>query len=121
MADGYRDLAVWQKSMSLVTQIYLITKSFPKDELYSLTNQMRRAATSIPCNIAESKAKRASKEFARFLLIARGSVAELETQLLISQNLSYVSEKQIQSLLNDASEVGRMLSGLISKLDAAKS
>lgn len=85
---SYRDLEVWQKSIAMVTSVYSISKQLPKEELYSLTNQIRRAAVSIPSNIAEGKARYNTKDFIRFLLIARGSVAELETQLHICQNLT---------------------------------
>jgi len=119
--SGYRDLAVWQKSMTLVTNVYLITKQFPREETYALTNQIRRAAVSIPSNIAEGKSRRSTKDFIRFAMIARGSIAELETQLLISQNLSYVSNDKLEPLLKDTAEVGRMLNGLISKMETPNS
>ena len=114
--QGYRDLVVWQKSMAVVRSVYQLTKQFPKEELYGLTNQIRRSAVSIPSNIAEGKSRYGNKEFVRFLLIARGSSAELETQLLISQDLSYANAEQIEPLMNSLAEVGKMLSGLISKL-----
>jgi four helix bundle protein len=116
-SSSYKDLTVWQKAMTLVTNIYLLTKSFPKEEIYSLTNQMRRAAVSIPSNIAEGKAKRSKKDYVNFLCTARGSAAELETQLIISQNLAYASAEQIDPLVDDINEIGRMLSGLIAKLE----
>jgi four helix bundle protein len=103
--------------MAVVKAVYVVTQSFPKEELYGLTNQMRRAAVSIPSNIAEGKARFSNKDFARFLLIARGSVAELETQILISQDLTYAPTEQIETLMKDISEVGRMLSGLITALN----
>jgi four helix bundle protein len=119
--NGYRNLAVWQKAMTLVTNVYLLTKHFPKEEVYSLTNQIRRAAVSVPSNIAEGKARRSTKDFIRFTTIAGGSLAELETQLLISQNLTYVTHDKIESILRDTDEVGRMLSGLIAKMETANS
>ena len=115
--DGYQSLEVWQKSMALVTAIYAVTKQFAKEELYTLTSQIRRAAISIPSNIAEGKSKRSTRDYIRFVLMARGSVAELETQLFISRNLAYVSEDQIQPLLEKAGEIGCMLNGLISKME----
>lgn len=115
--QSYRDLEVWQKSMKVVTTIYEITEQFPKSEVYSLTNQISRAAVSIPSNIAEGRSRYGTKEFIRFLFIARGSVSELETQLLISQNLSYISEEQLVPLMDNVGEIGRMLSGLIAKLE----
>ena len=83
----HRDLDVWKKSVSLVTSIYEITKSFPKEEIYGLTNQIRRAAVSVPSNIAEGSARQGNKEFIQFLYIALGSLTELETQLIIARNL----------------------------------
>jgi four helix bundle protein len=85
MGRSYRDLVVWQKSMQLVTDIYRITKAFPKEEIYGLTSQIRRAAVSIPSNIAEGQGRRTSSEFHQFLGHARGSIMELETQILIAQ------------------------------------
>lgn len=115
--QGYKNLEVWRKAMAVVKAVYVMTQKFPKEELYGLTNQMRRAAVSVPSNIAEGKSRFSNKEFARFLLIARGSVAELETQVLISQDLSYAPTEQIETLLQDIAEVGRMLSGLVSSLN----
>lgn len=115
--QGYESLEVWQKAMALVTNVYVLTNKFPNQELHALTNQIRRAAVSIPSNIAEGKSRRSTKDFIRFVLIARGSTAELETQLRISQNLSYVAPEQLNPVLNDAREVGRMLSGFITKLE----
>jgi len=114
---SYRDLGVWQKSRSLVKRIYLLTKTFPKDEAFGLTSQLRRASISVPSNIAEGKSRRATKDYMRFLDIAYGSVAEIETQLFISCDLGYVAEKKIAQLLEDYGEVGRMLNGLISSLE----
>jgi len=88
----FRDLLVWQKSMSLVTRIYQITKGFPREELYALTNQMQRCAVSVPSNIAEGHGRKSTKEYLRFLEIATGSLYELQTQLEISRNLDYLSK-----------------------------
>lgn len=90
---GHRDLLVWQKGMALVTEIYRVTKEFPKDELYGLTNQLRRAAVSIPSNVAEGYARNSRNELHHFLGQARGSLAELETQIEIAMNLGYMSEQ----------------------------
>lgn len=117
MSQGYTNLEVWQKAMNLVTSIYTLTNEFPKEEVYSLTNQIRRAAVSIPSNIAEGRSRHSTKEYMRFVMMARGSVAEVETQLLISQNLNYVGDEKIQPLLEDVGEIGRMLSGLFSTLE----
>ena len=115
--QSYRDLDVWRKSMAVVKDVYVLTDQFPKTEIYCLTNQIRRAAISIPSNIAEGKARHSNKEFGRYLHIARGSLAELETQLLISQDLNYATADKIEPLLQNAAEVGRMLSGLIKTLN----
>ncbi len=88
-----KDLEVWKKGITLVTDIYVLTKNFPKEEVYGLTNQLRRAAVSIPSNIAEGAARQSNKEFIHFLYIALGSFVELDTQLIIAQNLNYINEK----------------------------
>jgi len=105
-------LTVWKKSMHLVTEIYSLTSKFPKEEIYGLTSQVRRAAISVPSNIAEGAARQTKKEFSHFLYIALGSLAEVETQLLIANNLGYISEVQLGSLV----EIRKMLNGLIYKL-----
>ena len=94
----YRDLIIWQKSMSLVTEIYKVTKSFPKDETYSLISQMRRCAISIPSNIAEGYGRKSTSDYIRFLNITMGSLYELQTQLEISLNLRYLKKYLIDSL-----------------------
>src|SRR3989344_8848923 len=91
---SHKDLLVWQKSMSFVVEVYETTKNFPKEEIYGLTNQLRRAAVSIPSNIAEGFNRGSQKEKAQFLRIAYGSTSEIETQLLISRNLGFVSGDQ---------------------------
>jgi four helix bundle protein len=109
----HRDLDVWKKSVSLVTSIYEITKSFPKEEIYGLTNQIRRAAVSVPSNIAEGSARQGNKEFIQFLYIALGSLTELGTQLIIASNLKYLSEESFISLMSKQKEIGKMLIVLI--------
>jgi four helix bundle protein len=109
-------LLVWQKSHELVLKIYEITKSFPKDELFGLTSQVRRAAVSIPCNIVEGKARGSNKDYNRFLLIARGSLEEVKYQILLAKDLKYIDEFSYKELLNLALETGRLLAGLIKKL-----
>ena len=110
---GHRDLLVWQKGMALVTEIYRVTKEFPKDELYGLTNQLRRAAVSIPSNVAEGYARNSRNELQHhFLGQARGSLAELETQIEIAMNLGYMSDQFCTQLLTASGEVARMLTGL---------
>lgn len=110
--QGHRDLLAWQKSMELVTEIYQVTKAFPKDEVYGLTNQLRRAAVSIPSNVAEGYARNSRKELYHFLGQARGSLAELETQIEIASNLGYLSEQFCRQLLTASGEVARILTGL---------
>ena len=109
----HKDLDVWKKSVSLVTLIYEKTKGFPKDELYGLTNQIRRSAVSIPSNIAEGSARKGNKEFAQFLYIGLGSLSELETQLIIATNLKYISSEKSEIIMNDLNDIRRMLVGLI--------
>jgi four helix bundle protein len=112
-SQNYRDLIVWQKSMDLVEHIYRTSRRFPKDELYALTNQIRRAAVSIPSNIAEGQGRGSDPELLRFLRIAHGSLRELETQVLIAQRLGYSNESESNQSLEMAAEVGRLLNGLI--------
>ena len=110
----YRDLIVWQKSMDLAEQIYIDTSSFPKEERYGLTSQMRRAAARIPSNIAEGQGRRSTDiEFVRFLQIALGSQCELETQLELSRRLKFISEDRATQLRPGVEEVGKLLNGLI--------
>jgi len=116
MGESYRDLIAWRKAMDLVTDIYRVTRSFPRDELYGLTNQLRRAAVSVPSNIAEGQARFSPKEFHHFLSHARGSLVEIETQLTIAQNLDYLSPDLAQPVLDKAAELGRVLNGLIASI-----
>lgn len=117
MAASFRDLRVWQQAMKLTASVYKHTIGFPRHELYGLSQQIRRAAVSIPSNIAEGKGHRSDKEFLRFLLHARGSLLELQTQLLIAQELRYFSAENGSELLAMAENVGRSLSGLINSLN----
>lgn len=109
----HKDLDVWKKSVSLVTSIYDVTRAFPKDEMYGITNQIRRSAVSIPSNIAEGSARQGDKEFAQFLFISLGSLSELETQLIIAHNLKYLTLNEYESLINQLEEIRKMLLGLI--------
>jgi four helix bundle protein len=109
---SHRDLKVWQLGMDLAETIYEITKSFPREETYGITSQLRRAASSIPANIAEGNGRDSSKEYLRHLSIAVGSLCEVETFLLLALRLNYVSEKQTHSFLELLEEEGRMLRGL---------
>lgn len=116
--NGYQDLLVWQKSMQLVKEVYALVKLLPKEETYALSDQMRRAAVSIPSNIAEGYSRNSDKELMQFLYIARGSKAELETQIKIGIMLNYFSEIQAEKALNLCVEVGKMLNSFILKLSA---
>ena len=113
----YRDLLVWQKALSWVELVYAATREWPSDERFGLISQVRRACVSVPSNIAEGCARRSTPEFLRFLSIARGSLAEVETQLIIAQRLTYLEAAALTRLLDSADEISRMLSGLISKLE----
>jgi four helix bundle protein len=115
---NYGDLIVWQKGMDLVEMVYKATGQFPKEEVYGLTNQLRRAAVSIPSNIAEGQGRNSVNDFRRFLAISYGSLREVETQILIAQRLNYLKQFQAERLMGLASEVGRLLNGLINSLDA---
>ena len=119
MGESYRDLIAWRKSMDLVTEIYRVTQAFPRDEVYGLTSQLRRAAVSVPSNIAEGQARAFRKEFHHFLSHARGSLAEIETQLMIAQNLGYISPLQARVLLDSTAELGKVLNGLIASIKSA--
>ncbi len=119
MGDSYKDLIARRKAMELVTEIYRVTRAFPKDELYGLTNQLRRAAVSVPSNIAEGQARFSRKEFHHLLSHARGSLVEVETQLQIAQNLDYLTTAQVRPLLEKASELGKILNGLIASIKSA--
>ena len=109
---GHRDLIAWQKAMGLVTEVYKITQTFPKQELYGLTSQIRRSAVSVPSNLAEGHGRNSRKEFHQFVGQARGSLVELETQLEIALNLGYVRKDLAEALLEKASEVARLVNGL---------
>lgn len=107
---GHHKLEVWKRSIEFVTAIYKLTESFPKSEIYGLVQQLRRSAISIPSNIAEGAGRNSKNEFKQFLSIAQGSIAELETQLLIARNLGFVKEPE--SLLIELDELSKMIIGL---------
>ena len=113
---SHRDLVVWQKGMDLVVLIYELTKSMPKAEQYGLTSQLQRAAVSIPANLAEGNARGSRKDYARFVGIARGSAAELETLLTLANRMSLIAGTAITSAFAQTEEVGRMLTALKAKL-----
>lgn len=112
----YRDLLVWQKGMALVTRVYLAAKAFPRDELYGLTSQLRRCAVSIPSNIAEGHSRTTRKDLLRFLEISLGSLFELQTQLEIARNLSYLGPDEYAGLEQQSREVERMLTSFMRSL-----
>ncbi len=116
MASSFRDLRVWREAMHLTAEIYRSTSEFPRHELYGLSQQIRRAAVSVPSNIAEGKGRNTDKEFSQFLFHARGSLLEVQTQLLIAEELQYLSKEKAENLLGLAEGVGRALSGLINSL-----
>lgn len=113
---GYQDLIVWQRAVDFVEVVYRETVGFPSDERFGITSQMRRAAVSIPSNIAEGQARRTSADFGRFLDIALGSLAELETQIIVAARLAYLASANSERLLESAAEIGRLLRGLIRSL-----
>ena len=116
MGRSYRELIAWQKAMTFVTEIYAATHRFPSEERFGITNQSRRAAVSVPSNIAEGQARFSQKEFHHFLSQARGSLVEIETQLIIAKDLKYLPTPKAEALLALADELGRILNGLITSI-----
>ena len=110
----HKELKVWRESIELVVDIYDLTKNFPKEEIYSLTSQLKRAAVSIPSNISEGAARNSDKEFIKYLYISLGSLAELDTQLIISQRLGYI--KDVNNISERVINTRKMLLGLIKYL-----
>ncbi|QDS98392.1 four helix bundle protein [Adhaeretor mobilis] len=110
---GYQELDVWKLAMHFTSAIYRLTASFPKDEQFGLSSQLRRAAVSIPSNIAEGHARSSNNELRRFCTIARGSLAEVETQLVIAEDLGYLNPKETEQAHETTTKLGKMLSGLI--------
>ena len=113
---NYQELIAWQKSMDLVEEVYKSSKDFPREEIYGLTSQPRRAAVSIPSNIAEGQGRRTTSDFMRHLSIAYGSLREVETQILIAYRLRYSTHTRVEKLMSLAGEVGRLLNGLMTSL-----
>lgn len=113
MTETFRNLIAWQKAKALAKKVYVASSDFPKDETYGLTIQMRRAAVSIPSNIAEGKGRGTKKDFCHFLMQARGSLYELETQIELALDLNYLIPARAADVLKDCDEVGRILNGLI--------
>jgi four helix bundle protein len=114
---NYQELISWQKAMDLVEDVYKASRDFPREEIYALTSQIRRAAVSIPSNIAEGQGRRTTADFLRHLSIAYGSLCEVETQLLIAQRLKYLVQGKVEQVLSRAGEVGRILNGLMASLE----
>jgi S23 ribosomal protein. len=112
VAQSYKELVVWQKAIDLTVAVYQLTKKFPKDELFGLVSQMRRASVSIASNIAEGEGRKSKKEFSRFLGISLGSKAELETQLILCERVGLADKSEISLIKNSLDEVGRMLAKL---------
>jgi four helix bundle protein len=116
--ESFKDLFVWQKGIELVNEIYKLTKLFPKEELYCLTSQIRRAAISVPSNIAEGWGRGTTKNYIQFLEIARGSLYETNTLIIISYNQDYVNKEICDKIEDKINEIGRMLNTLIAKLES---
>lgn len=114
--SSYKDLIVWQKAMKLVALVYVLTKDFPKEEIYGIVSQIRRAVVSIPSNIAEGWTRKNTVEFINFLSIANGSVAELETQLIISEELNYGNKKLYSEIYSLLIEVQKLIPAVINGL-----
>jgi four helix bundle protein len=112
----YRQLIAWQKSMKLVGTVYELSKRFPKEEIYGLTSQVRRAAISVPSNIAEGQGRNSSREFLHHLAIAYGSLMEVETQILIAESLGYLERTVVLDFLERSAETGRIVNGLMRSL-----
>jgi len=117
MLKNYRELIVWQKSYQLCLEIYRITRSFPKEEKYGLISQIRRAAVSVPSNIAEGYGRKTTPDYVRSLYVAYGSNCELETQILLSKDLGYINNEEAKKIQENIGEVERMLKALIKSLE----
>ena len=113
---NFRELIIWQRAMDFVVEVYRIVKLLPKEETYALSDQLRRAAVSVPSNIAEGQARASTQDFLRFISIAQGSLAEVETQLELAVRVNYISRESISVAENIASEIRRMASSLRAKL-----
>jgi four helix bundle protein len=117
MAGSFKDLIAWQKARRFVPEIYRVTRDFPSSELYGLTGQLKRAAMSVPSNIAEGQARHYKPDFKRFLRNAKGSLAEMETQLIIACDLGFLSGVELQKLTQQLDEISRIVAGLIARLN----
>ena len=116
--QSYKDLLIWQKGIEITEKVYLLTKSFPSEEIYSLTNQIKRATVSIPSNIAEGFGRNSTKSYVNFLKISRGSLYELETQLIIAEKQKFISDLDLLQSINELiSEEGKMINSYINKIE----
>ena len=113
---SYGELIAWQKAMDLVQSVYEAVRTFPKEEIYGLTSQLKRAAVSVPSNIAEGQGRKSTREFLHHLSIAYGSLMEVETQILIAVRLDYLSQQDAERIIERTSEVGRLINGLSNAL-----
>jgi four helix bundle protein len=116
---GYRGVLAWQKAMDMVAEVYRVSRDWPKEELYGLTSRLRRAAVSVPANIAEGRGRGGSTEYSRYLSIAYGSLCELETHLYIAQRLAYLDNDVLDRLIRQTTEVAQLLHGLMKSQRAA--
>jgi four helix bundle protein len=113
---GHKKLDVWNRAVSFVTRVYEVTCGYPREELYGIVSQMRRAALSIPCNISEGAARQSTKEYVRFLYVSLSSASELNVQITVSKNLNYLTEAEYSELIAENDEISKMLMGLIKSL-----
>ncbi|MBR6943505.1 MAG: four helix bundle protein [Fibrobacter sp.] len=120
MTQGYRDLVVWQQAMDVAVETYRLTSSFPKEEMFGLTSQMRRAAVSIASNIAEGEGRKSKNEFSHFLGIALGSKSELETQLILSERVNLLKATDTEQIKKSLDDIGKMLTALRRKIGSQK-
>ena len=118
--QNYQDLIVWQKSIDLVTAVYVVTRTFPRDEVYALTSQLRRAAVSVPSNIAEGQGRATKGEFRQFLCQARGSLYEVQTQLHIARKLGYIDDEKAKEVASSSTQVAQLLNGLLRSLKESR-
>ena len=120
--QSYRDLLIWQKGITIVNLIYQLVRSFPQEELYALTSQLKRASISIPSNIAEGYGRNSTQSYIHFLCISRGSLFELETQLIIANRLKFIKNETLFSeIMNQITEESKMINSFINKLESSKS
>ena len=118
--NNFHELIVWQKTHKLALHIYQITKTFPRDEQFGLTSQIRRSSVSVSSNIAEGFERKSSKDFCHFLVIARGSVSEVQAQLMLAKDLEYIDSKEFSQIYELSIEVHKMINGLIKSLQTSK-